>query len=57
MKKFPFVLSVLVLADLVLTACAPKTTPNSGIPTLSLPDLGGKTITLTPLGTNTCGQP
>jgi hypothetical protein len=30
MKKFPFVLSVLVLAGLVLTACAPKTTPNSG---------------------------
>ncbi|HEY5270404.1 MAG TPA: transporter substrate-binding domain-containing protein [Anaerolineales bacterium] len=46
MKKFTFVLSVLVLASLVLTACAPKTTTESGNHMAGLPDLGGKTITV-----------
>ncbi len=50
MKKFTFVLSVLVLASLVLTACAPKTTtvptPTTGGATSGLADLGGKTITV-----------
>jgi polar amino acid transport system substrate-binding protein len=48
MKKFTFVLSVLVLASLILTACAPKgtSTPGGGSAEAGLPDLGGKTITV-----------
>lgn len=47
MKKLTFVLSVLVLVSLVLTACAPKTTaPTTGTTSGGLPDLGGKTITV-----------
>lgn len=50
MKKITFVITVLVLASLMLTACAPKTTtastPTTGSATGSLPDLGGKTITV-----------
>ena len=46
MKKFTFVLSVLVLVSLVLTACAPKATGGtSGGAVVGMPDLGGKTIT------------
>jgi polar amino acid transport system substrate-binding protein len=47
MKKFAFVLSVMVLASLVLTACGPKaTTTEAGGHVAGLPDLGGKTITV-----------
>jgi polar amino acid transport system substrate-binding protein len=47
MKKFAFVLSVLVLASLVLTACGAKTTTTGGAGgTAGLPDLKGKTITV-----------
>jgi len=46
MKKYTFVLSVLVLAGLILTACAPKTTTETGNHMVGLPDLGGKTITV-----------
>ena len=48
MKKLTFVLSVLVLAGLVLTACAPKATGTTGggSAAAGLPDLGGKTITV-----------
>lgn len=46
MKKYTFVLSVLVLAGFVLTACAPKTTTETGNHMVGLPDLGGKTITV-----------
>jgi len=48
MKKFTLVLSVLVLASLVLTACAPKATGGTGggVSATGLPDLGGKTITV-----------
>jgi polar amino acid transport system substrate-binding protein len=49
MKKLTIVLSILVLASLMLTACAPKTAttaPGSGGATSGLPDLGGKTITV-----------
>jgi len=47
-KKISFVLSVLVLASLVLTACAPKTSDETGSGTAAsgMPDLGGKTITV-----------
>jgi polar amino acid transport system substrate-binding protein len=47
MKKFSFVLSILVLASLVLTACAPKATGGTGGGAVAgMPDLGGKTITV-----------
>ena len=48
MKKITFVLSFLVLASLVLTACAPKATgtTDGGSAAAGLPDLGGKTITV-----------
>ncbi len=47
MKKFTFVLSILVLASLVLTACAPKTTSGGGgSAATGMPNLGGKTITV-----------
>jgi len=47
MKKLAFVLSVVVLASLVLTACGSKATPSQGgSHTAGLPDLGGKTITV-----------
>jgi polar amino acid transport system substrate-binding protein len=49
MKKFAFVLSILVLASLVLTACAPAAataTQSTGTTAGGLPDLGGKTITV-----------
>jgi polar amino acid transport system substrate-binding protein len=47
MKKLAFVLSVVVLASLVLTACGPKaTTTKAGGHVAGLPDLGGKTITV-----------
>lgn len=44
MKKISISMSILVLASLVLTACAPKAT--GGGTTGSLTDLGGKTITV-----------
>jgi len=46
MKKFSFVLSVLVLASFVLTACGPKAATGTGTHLTGLPDLGGKTITV-----------
>jgi polar amino acid transport system substrate-binding protein len=48
MKKITFVLSMLVLASLVLTSCAPKTTggTSAGTSASGLPDLAGKTITV-----------
>lgn len=47
MKKFAFVLSVMVLASLVLAACGPTaTTSQGGGHEAGLPDLGGKTITV-----------
>jgi polar amino acid transport system substrate-binding protein len=48
MKKIGFVLSLLVLGSLLLTACAPKATGGTGTGTSAtgLPDLGGKTITV-----------
>jgi polar amino acid transport system substrate-binding protein len=47
MKKFTIVLSVIVLASLVLTACGPKATASEGGGHVAgLPDLAGKTITV-----------
>jgi polar amino acid transport system substrate-binding protein len=47
MKKFSFVLSVLVIASFVLAACgAQPTTSGTGTHQTGLPDLGGKTITV-----------
>jgi polar amino acid transport system substrate-binding protein len=47
MKKLTFVLSILILASLVLTACGPKTaTTGGGTGTAGMPDLKGKTITV-----------
>jgi polar amino acid transport system substrate-binding protein len=47
MKKLTIVVSVLVLASLVLTACAPKAaTTGGGTGTAGLPDLKGKHITV-----------
>ncbi len=47
MKKFTFVLSVLVLASLVLAACTPTTTGGTGgSAAAGMPDLGGRTITV-----------
>jgi polar amino acid transport system substrate-binding protein len=47
MKKLIFVLSVLILASLMLTACGTKTTTTGGgTGTAGLPDLKGKTITV-----------
>jgi polar amino acid transport system substrate-binding protein len=48
MKKSTFVLTVLILASIVLTACGAKTasTATSGNHLAGLPDLGGKTITV-----------
>jgi polar amino acid transport system substrate-binding protein len=47
MKKFSIVLSILVLASLVLSACAPKATGTTGgSASAGLTDLGGKTITV-----------
>jgi polar amino acid transport system substrate-binding protein len=47
MKKFSILLSVLILASLVLTACGAKTsTTGGGTGTAGLPDLKGKTITV-----------
>ncbi|MFA5874291.1 MAG: transporter substrate-binding domain-containing protein [Anaerolineales bacterium] len=48
MKKFTFVLSVLVLATLVLTACAPKATGGTGggSAAAGMTDLKGRTITV-----------
>jgi polar amino acid transport system substrate-binding protein len=48
MKKISVAMSILVLATLVLTACAPKTTggTTTGTTAGGLPDLGGKTITV-----------
>ena len=50
MKKVTFLIVVLVLASLVMSSCAPVTnaaaTPTTAAPAGSLPDLGGKTITI-----------
>jgi polar amino acid transport system substrate-binding protein len=46
MKRITFALSILVLVSLVLTACTPKTTTESGTHMAGLPDLGGRTITV-----------
>ncbi len=47
MKKFSFVLSILVIASFMLTACGAKpTTSGTGTHLAGLPDLGGKTITV-----------
>ncbi len=47
MKKISIVLSILVLASLVLSACAPKATGTTGSSaSAGLTDLGGKTITV-----------
>jgi polar amino acid transport system substrate-binding protein len=49
MKRLTFILSLLVLVGLVLTACAPKTVttaPSSSGTTGTLPDLGGRTVTV-----------
>src|SRR5512136_698612 len=48
MKKTTFVLSFLVLASLVMTACAPKAAGGTegGGALAGMPDLGGKTITV-----------
>lgn len=47
MKKVAFVLSVVLIASLALTACGSKaTTTGSGSAAAGLPDLGGKTITV-----------
>lgn len=46
MKRFTLVLSVLVLASLFLSACAPKATGSTGgSAAAGMPDLGGKTVT------------
>jgi polar amino acid transport system substrate-binding protein len=46
MKKATLVLSILAIASLVLTACAPKTSGGGGQAQTGLPDLGGRTITV-----------
>jgi polar amino acid transport system substrate-binding protein len=48
MKKITFALSFLVLASLMLTACAPKTPvgTNGGSAATGMTDLGGKTVTV-----------
>src|SRR5512138_1906420 len=47
MKKFGFLFSLVLIASLVLTACAPKTgTTGGGSSAAGLPDLKGKTITV-----------
>jgi polar amino acid transport system substrate-binding protein len=48
MKKYIFALCLLVIASLVLTACAPKTTgtTSSGTAAGGMPDLGGRKVTV-----------
>jgi len=47
MKKVTLILSILAVASLVLTACAPKTTGGSGgTAAAGMPDLKGRTITV-----------
>jgi len=47
MKKVTLILSIMVLASLVLTACAPKTTGGGGgTAAAGMPDLKGRTITV-----------